>query len=204
MQNTAGQDQVPPLTQTQVESITPPLNRYFLSTFNLKILIHNFFQHFQISPLVSESTLFVTHVTSADYGTYECVARNELGFTTITLRLDVTSAPDTPTLLKVLNVTHDTVTLGWTPGFDGGMTASYRIRYRQVNTEAYKYEDVVPHNVTHHTVTGLEPNVQYLFSIMASNKLGNSKYMPDLVTARTTSEYTDLIFQLDSLHACLV
>ncbi|CAH1107304.1 unnamed protein product [Psylliodes chrysocephalus] len=140
----------------------------------------------QIDQLVSESTLYITHVTSADYGSYECVARNELGFATKSPRLEVTSAPDTPTLLTVLNVTHDSVTLGWTPGFDGGMRASYRIRYRKVDDEGYKYEDVVGSNVTNHVVKNLDINTQYIFSIMASNKLGNSKFMPDLLSAKTS------------------
>lgn len=142
----------------------------------------------QLDALVSESALFITHVTSADYGTYECVARNDLGFSTITVRLEVTSVPDTPTLLTVLNITHDSVTLGWVPAFDGGMKASYRIRYRQANSDAYKYEDVMPYNVTQFTIKGLEVNTQYLFSIMASNKLGSSKYLPDLLSAKTASK----------------
>ncbi|XP_056630856.1 nephrin isoform X1 [Diorhabda sublineata] len=140
----------------------------------------------QIDQLVSESTLYITHVTSADYGNYECVARNEISFSTKSLRLEVTSAPDTPTLLTVLNVTHDSVTLGWTPGFDGGMKASYRIRYRKVDDEGYKYEDVVGDNVTTHVVKDLDINTQYVFSIMASNKLGSSKFMPDLLSAKTS------------------
>ncbi|KAJ8969698.1 hypothetical protein NQ317_004131 [Molorchus minor] len=139
----------------------------------------------QINQLSSESTLFITHVTSADYGSYECVARNELGFSTISPRLEVTSTPDTPVLLTVLNVTHDSVTLGWTPGFDGGLKPSYRIRYRKVDEDSYKYEDVSESNETTHTVKGLEINMQYVFSIMASNKLGNSKFMPDLLSAKT-------------------
>lgn len=143
---------------------------------------------FQISQLVSESTLYITHITSSDYGNYECVARNELGFSTISPRLEVTSAPDTPTLLTIVNVTHNAVTLTWTPGFDGGMKASYRIRYRKTAEDGYKYEDVLGHNVTAHTVRNLESSTQYLFSIMASNKLGNSKYMPDLLSAKTSSK----------------
>ncbi|CAH0546788.1 unnamed protein product [Brassicogethes aeneus] len=141
----------------------------------------------QIDSLISESALFITHVTSADYGNYECVARNELGFSTISPRLEVTSAPDTPTLLTVLNVTHNSVVLGWTPGFDGGMKSSYRIRYRLVDDDAYKYEDV-PSNVTTYVIKGLEVNTQYVFSIMAMNKLGSSNFMPDLLSARTSSK----------------
>lgn len=135
-------------------------------------------------------------MTSSDYGSYECVARNELGFSTVSPRLEVTSAPDVPTLLTVLNVTHDSVTLQWTPGFDGGIKASYRIRYRQVDEEGYKYIDVLPHNVTSFTIQDLEVNTQYVFSIMAVNKLGSSKYMPDLLSARTSSKFSLMILKI--------
>lgn len=84
----------------------------------------------QLDALTSESTLIITHVTSSDYGNYECVARNDLGFSTTSPRLEVTSAPDPPDGLTVANVTHDSVTLTWIPGFDGGMRSSCRIRYR--------------------------------------------------------------------------
>ena len=145
--------------------------------------------NFQIDALTSESVLYITHVTSSDYGNYECVARNELGFSTISPRLEVTSAPDTPTLLTILNVTDDTVTLGWTPGFDGGLKASYLIRYRRVNDDGYKYVDVVPHNAITFTIRDLEVNTQYVFSIMAMNKVGNSKFITDLLSANTSSEF---------------
>lgn len=132
--------------------------------------------------------LIITHVTSSDYGNYECVARNELGFATSSPRLEVSSAPDPPSLLTALNVTHDSVTLAWTPGFDGGMKASYRIRYREIEEDSYKYEDVVPYNVTQYIIKGLDINTAYIFSIMAMNKLGNSKFMPDLVSVKTSGE----------------
>ncbi|XP_066154012.1 nephrin isoform X2 [Euwallacea fornicatus] len=142
----------------------------------------------QIDPLTTESILYIHHVTSADYGNYECVARNDQGFATVSPRLEVTSAPDIPNLLVVLNVTHDSAILAWTPGFDGGMTPSYRIRYRKVNDDGYKYEDVQPPNATTFTIKGLEVDTQYVFSIMASNKLGSSNYMPDLFSARTSNK----------------
>lgn len=84
----------------------------------------------QIDSLTYESVLLIERVAPADYGTYECVARNDLGFTKEIVRLDVTSPPDAPRNLSLLNVTHDSVTLVWMAGFDGGMKASYRIRYR--------------------------------------------------------------------------
>ncbi|KAK4873251.1 hypothetical protein RN001_015280 [Aquatica leii] len=140
----------------------------------------------QIDNLVSESVLIITHVTSADYGNYECVAKNELGFATVSPRLEVTSAPDPPNVLSVINVTHNAVVLSWVPGFDGGMKATYQIRYRTLDSDNYKYEDVLS-NVTQFTVGKLEADTAYVFSIMASNKLGNSKFLPDITMARTTT-----------------
>ena len=84
----------------------------------------------QIDSLTFESILIIEKVAPADYGTYECLAKNEFGKTKETVRLDITSPPDPPLSLNILNVTHDSVTLAWTPGFDGGMKASYRVRYR--------------------------------------------------------------------------
>lgn len=112
-----------------------------------------------------------------------------MGFATISPRLEGTSAPDTPTFLTVLNATHNSVILAWTPGFNGGMKPTYRIRYRKVGEEGYKYEDVIGDNNTMHTINNLEANTQYIFSIMASNKLGNSKYTPDILSVKTSGKY---------------
>lgn len=138
----------------------------------------------QIDPLTYESTLLIEKVGKNDYGNYECMARNELGSSKENVRLDVTSKPDPPLSLNILNTTHDSVTLAWTPGFDGGMKASYRVRYREYDSEHYKYEDGLP-NSHKLTITGLKMNTVYLFSVMASNQLGNSNYLPDLTKAQT-------------------
>ncbi|XP_067629154.1 nephrin isoform X1 [Eurosta solidaginis] len=138
----------------------------------------------KIDSLTYESTLIIEKVAPADYGAYECVVANELGKTTETIRLDITSQPDMPLSLNVLNVTHDSVSLAWTPGFDGGLKASYRVRYREASREQYKYIDSLP-NSHKLTITGLKANSMYLFSVMAYNDLGKSKYLPDLQRAQT-------------------
>ncbi|XP_017836908.1 nephrin isoform X1 [Drosophila busckii] len=138
----------------------------------------------KIDSLTYESTLKVAKVAPADYGGYECVARNDLGEDVQTVRLDITSPPETPLSLNILNVTHDTVTVAWTPGFDGGLKASYRVRYRMVDREQYKYVDGLP-NSHKLTIGGLRMNTLYLFSVMSRNDLGNSNYLPDLARAQT-------------------
>ncbi|XP_065366924.1 nephrin isoform X1 [Calliphora vicina] len=138
----------------------------------------------KIDSLTYESILIVEKVAPADYGDYECVAKNDLGQAIETVRLDITSQPDTPLSLNILNVTHDSVTVAWTPGFDGGLKASYRVRFREANREQYKYIDGLP-NSHKLTITGLRMNTLYLFSVMAYNDLGESKYLPDLQKAHT-------------------
>lgn len=54
---------------------------------------HYYLFYCQIDQLTYESTLIVDRVGPADYGPYECLSRNELGFSSSIIRLDVTSAP---------------------------------------------------------------------------------------------------------------
>lgn len=61
-----------------------------------------------------------------------------------------------------------------------------------MSTDNYRYEDVPqgkPGEPLIHTVTGLSLATQYLFSVMAYNKLGHSKYLPDLVKSKTAGEF---------------
>jgi hypothetical protein len=73
----------------------------------------------------------------------------------------------------------------------GGMDPSYRIRYRPTASfgEGYRYVDVIGSNITSFTITGLAMGTDYTISIMAFNKLGSSKYLPDTLRAKTSSEY---------------
>ena len=86
----------------------------------------------QVDIVTWESTLFVSKVRSRDYGPYDCVARNEMGTGNSRVILSGTSRPDAPFWLTAVNATHDSVELAWKPGFDGGISQAYRIRYRQV------------------------------------------------------------------------
>lgn len=136
--------------------------------------------------------MLVQNVELSDYGRYECVARNELGFATATIKLSVTSAPEPPYNLQVLNITHDSVTLQWSAGFDGGLPASYRLRYKPIlqPNQNYHYEDTG--NGTLWTVRGLQLGTEYRFSVMASNHLGISKYIPDTFKVTTSSKFSIL------------
>lgn len=184
------------------------------------------FDGLQIDLTTFESILLIDNVEATDYGKYECEAQNEEGTSKSTIVLNVTSAPDVPLSLSVLNVTHDSVTISWVPGFDGGLRTSYRIRYRPEHTseypehpdwcrtfsktskhvthivlfirsdsekEGYRYLDVMTENATSFTVTGLDLDTEYVFTLMAFNERGSSNYMHDVVRTRTSSKtFTNL------------
>jgi hypothetical protein len=71
----------------------------------------------------------VRRLVRDDHGLYECIARNALGAETVSVMLSGPTAPDMPTGLRALNRTEDSITLAWTPGFDGGFPQSFQFRY---------------------------------------------------------------------------
>ncbi|XP_069950539.1 nephrin isoform X2 [Cherax quadricarinatus] len=134
-----------------------------------------------------ESVLLVKNVTNKDYGFFECQAQNPLGSSRSAIHLDGTSRPDTPLDLKVVNYTHNSVDLHWSPSFDGGLPQRYRVRFHVTDTNRYQYTDVYPENVTSFTVTGLSLGTTYSFSILAFNDKGDSEYSKGDVQATTAS-----------------
>ncbi|KFM57797.1 Nephrin, partial [Stegodyphus mimosarum] len=78
-----------------------------------------------------ESVLTVKDLKTQDFGDYECIAKNDLGFESFKIPLGRKSVPDPPTSLSVINATHNAVILTWTPGFDGGLDQMYRIQYKK-------------------------------------------------------------------------
>ncbi|XP_026883993.2 nephrin [Electrophorus electricus] len=126
---------------------------------------------------VHTSTLTVVNVSAAlDYAVFTCTARNSQGEDTLDIQLLSTSYPDPPSVLKLLGVAPTSVTLEWMPGFDGGLTQNFRVRYRWAASASYQYVDVFPPRATVFTVKGLIPSTTYGFSVNALNSVGESSY----------------------------
>lgn len=143
----------------------------------------------QVDLVTFESTLSVKAIRSSDYGHYECVARNELGFDSAKVHLDTLSAPDPPLQLQVTNATYNSLTLVWRPGFDGGLPQSFRLRYRKAaSNEGYHYQDVLLSNMTNYTIGGLGHDTEYTVGIMAFNEYGQGEYLKDIVKGKTTDD----------------
>nr|XP_040020695.1 LOW QUALITY PROTEIN: nephrin [Gasterosteus aculeatus aculeatus] len=140
------------------------------------------------------STVRVVNVSaSLDYTIFRCTARNSLGEDTLDIKLVSKNHPDPPSMFRQLAVSHDSVTLEWISGFDGGLFQGFRIRYRWDKSDSFLYMDVFPPGATFFTVTGLQPITTYNFSVNAHNAMGESGFADNnAVLTITTKERPDI------------
>ncbi|XP_047453827.1 nephrin [Mugil cephalus] len=136
------------------------------------------------------STVRVVNVSSTlDYAVFSCTARNSLGEDKLDIQLISTNHPDPPSSFRQVSVTHDSATLEWIPGFDGGLQQRFRIRYRWDQLVSFLYVDVFPPGSATFTVTNLQPVTTYNFSVNALNAIGESDYADNnAVLTITTKE----------------
>ncbi|KAM9352918.1 nephrin [Symphorus nematophorus] len=136
------------------------------------------------------TTVQVVNVSAAlDYAVFSCTARNSLGEDKLDIQLVSTSHPDPPSSFRQVSITHDSVTLEWIPGFNGGLRQRFRIRYCWDQSASFHYMDVFPPRATSFTVTGLQPVTTYNFSVNALNAMGESGYADNnAVLTITTKE----------------
>ncbi|XP_048524239.1 contactin-2 [Dendroctonus ponderosae] len=132
------------------------------------------------------SILRVSHIVKQDYGEYNCQVVNSLGKTETKIRLQPKGPPERPTKLTPLYAGPTFVTLGWEPGFNGGVyNTKYFVSYKKVSSEddarvegcgpvsknmdwaEVDCQQNVPCNVTH-----LDQHQTYLFKVKALNTKG--------------------------------
>ncbi|XP_077063993.1 nephrin isoform X2 [Siphateles boraxobius] len=130
-----------------------------------------------VTGTIHTSILTVINVSAAlDYAIFSCTAHNSMGEDSLDIQLLSTNHPDPPSDLKLLRVNHNSVTLEWMPGFDGGLTQNFRVRYQWSGSTSFMYVDVFPPTATVYTVMGLNPSTAYNFSVNALNTMGESSY----------------------------
>ncbi|XP_062322635.1 nephrin-like [Osmerus eperlanus] len=135
------------------------------------------------------STVKVVNVSAAlDYVVFTCGARNPLGEDSLDIQLLSTNHPDPPSGLSLLDVTHNSITLEWIPGFDGGLEQRFRVRYRWAQSASFLYVDVYPPKANVFAVTGLSPATAYNLSVNALNAIGESSYADNNAVLTITTE----------------
>lgn len=141
------------------------------------------------------STVRVFNVSALlDYAVFSCTARNALGDDTLDIQLVSTNHPDPPSSFRPVSASHDSVTLEWIPGFDGGLPQRFRVRYLWDKSSSFLYMDVFPPGEATFTVGGLLPNTTYNFSVNAINAIGESGYADNnAVLSVTTAEMPEVV-----------
>ncbi|XP_062395791.1 nephrin-like [Sardina pilchardus] len=141
---------------------------------------------------VHTNSLSIENVSATeDYAIFTCTASNSLGEDSMDIQLLSTNHPEPPSDLRLLHVSNNSVTLEWKPGFDGGLSQTFRIRYHWKGFSSYHYVDVFPPKATVYTVTGLLPATTYNFSVNAVNNMGESSYADGntALTVTTRGQY---------------
>ncbi|VDM83350.1 unnamed protein product [Strongylus vulgaris] len=126
----------------------------------------------QIDYSTFESNLWISNISPDDYAKeISCTARNSFGTDSIHIPIGPPSPPDAPLDIHVTNTTSSTISISWTPGFDGGFEQTFEIRYQKDG------EDVMHGINTSHSnlrLSGLAPSSVYLFQLRSINSRGFS------------------------------
>lgn len=156
-------------------------------------LIHDY-QNNTIIPISSHGSGDMEHVSYfaeyRDAGTWTCTGQNYLNFFGNATRsdfLNVVGLPETPKNLTYSDLTHNSVTLHWTAGYDGGL-AQHFIIIRELfvnpdllhilNKTEYEYDTFefdTQGGCMNYVLTNLKPFTAYCFSVVAENALGMSE-----------------------------
>ncbi|XP_074714202.1 nephrin [Strix uralensis] len=105
-------------------------------------------------------------------GTFVCVAQNPLGTVRRRLRLQLADRPDPPHDLWVSGVTPTSLSLAWTPGFDGGLPQSFLLSARGPGAPPPPAAILAPGPTL--TLGGLRPATPYDVTVRARNARGDS------------------------------
>ncbi len=113
--------------------------------------------------------------------------------------------PESPTNLRTINVSRNSVLIAWDPGFDFGYEQRFRIRYwkstsKQINVQPSQYNyALVNSSLNRILISNLEPDSEYQFSISSRNKLGESLMSREFLTVKTLPNVSKR--KLDTIYA---
>ncbi|KAL4229490.1 cell adhesion molecule [Mactra antiquata] len=123
----------------------------------------------------------------------------------------VSDKPELPTEFRHREdlTTATSIGLTWKPGFNGGLSQTFHIKYKESTTSTWKYVNVKDTDVDiiQYTLTDLTQNTQYDIIIYASNRKGKSEESSILVafTKEGTDNTTSVIwYAVGATSGCLI
>uniref|UniRef100_A0A8R1HJ19 Uncharacterized protein n=2 Tax=Caenorhabditis japonica TaxID=281687 RepID=A0A8R1HJ19_CAEJA len=144
-----------------------------------------------------EQLLRIKNVQEEDFGDYTCYAVNDNGEDSAQIELQKASNPVLPTNFEKLSSTPNSISLGWTPQFDGGFNQTFVIEVRKIDPftgeidsnqktmlfnvskikleEEYEADGTIISKNTF-DFTGLTPLSTYVLRMKATNEKGSSKF----------------------------
>ena len=157
--------------------------------------------------LSTGENLTLTNIQDNNYGNYTCVASNtiqgQVYTESFTYSLVLGPGPPGPVVnLSVVNVTSVSVSLQWTSSWDGDMTASFMLQYREVGSGLYTVDEsailwVDPDSYRTATVTSLSNDTEYEFDVTTENPFnGGSSSNAVTVISETYGTVTSLLLFL--------
>ncbi|XP_052216904.1 synaptogenesis protein syg-2-like isoform X2 [Dreissena polymorpha] len=110
-----------------------------------------------------------------DYTEYMVNVSNKFGSAMEVFILKAQSEPEVPVQLQVSRTGKKELVVEWIPGFDGGESQTFTIRYKELGDESWV---VIPFNISQYkwTVVGLKSGTTYQIQMMAHNKKGKSDW----------------------------
>lgn len=100
-------------------------------------------------------------------------------------------SPEVPVFVSLSNATISSIVVSWEAGFSGGLAQSFKLRYRPHDqpNEGYIYRELLTPLICNITISGLDMDAEYDFSVQAYNAYGESDFT-DVVTGRTLGKET--------------
>ena len=144
------------------------------------------------------STYSIHDVAGHNIGNYTCIATNTIKgkkysemFVFIVVLIGPPNVPDN---FKVSSHTSTSVCLSWRPGYNGGSTVQFVLKYKSKREPGYVSPGPnLPEDTTQYCVKDLEPETMYEFLLMAENKFKGRSESNVTSTQAMTSGKTNQI-----------
>lgn len=132
----------------------------------------------EISSTSAKSLLMIRRIERTDHALFTCSVMNAIGVNETSINLIVQELPESPYMLKVLNVSSHTVHLSWAQPWDGNSPIlDYMIEYK-ASYESWN-NITVPGNTTEAELQ-LKPATTYSVRVSAINEHGTSTPSDDI------------------------